>query len=418
MTTNTDPDPLIDAREIVAPSDSMVPFSLFDRDWLNRIYASVGLSSRDRLSIFKRSLSVLVLTWLPVAALALQSGYIGGGMTATNFFADFAAYAQFLVGMPLFIVAEPIIDASTKDVAFQLVSCGIVRPADRSRLCEIHRVIATLRQSYWPDLICVLVAYALSLVILVPEFGPNPALTWHVKNYASWRMLTTPGLWEFLVALPILNYTWLRFVWKILVWIFYLARVARMRLDLHPTHPDLTGGIGFISEAQGRFAIFILAYGISNVAATVGYEIVILHYNVETMPVWGPLLGFAIGAPLLFTLPLLMFTKKLYIAKRHALAVYRERVTGRSRSLESRWLKGDQELQSTSEEIRELSELTTLSTMFVHIEKMRVVPFDLRSMGQLMGSSFGSVATILPLLHFNGQVTNIFEALGKLLGHL
>jgi hypothetical protein len=75
-------------------------------------------------------------------------------------------------------------------------------------------------------------------------------------------------------------------------------------------------------------------------------------------------------------------------------------------------------VQSTSDEIRELTELTTLSTMFVHIEKMRVVPFDLRSMGQLMGSSFGSVATILPLLHFNGPATNIFEGLGKLLGHL
>ena len=29
-------------------------------------------------------------------------------MIATNFFADFAAYAQFLIGMPLFIIAEPI----------------------------------------------------------------------------------------------------------------------------------------------------------------------------------------------------------------------------------------------------------------------------------------------------------------------
>jgi hypothetical protein len=49
---------------------------------------------------------------------------------------------------------------------------------------------------------------------------------------------------------------------------------------------------------------------------------------------------------------------------------------------------------------------------------MGVVPFDLRSFEQLMGSSFGSVATLLPLLHFNGQVTNIFEALSKLRGHL
>ena len=49
-----------------------------------------------------------------------------------------------------------------------------------------------------------------------------------------------------------------------------------------------------------EIAIFILAYGISNIAATVGYEIAILDYDLSIMPVWGPLLGFAIGAPLLF----------------------------------------------------------------------------------------------------------------------
>ena len=231
-------------------------------------------------------------------------------------------------------------------------------------------------------------------------------------------MLTPPGVWEFLIALPLMNYTWLRLMWKIVLWVFYLQRVARMDLDLHPTHPDLTGGIGLISDAQGRFAIFILAYGISNVAATVGYEIAIQHYNFWTMPVWGPLLLFAVGAPLLFLTPLLMFTKHLYRSKDRALAVYRERVTAQGRSVENWWQKDDHGTQSTSDEIRKLAELATMSTMFLHIEKMRVVPFDLRSLGQLLGSSFGSVATVLPFLHYNGDAKDILEAIGKLLGHL
>ena len=418
MTANAGSASPPDARSAGSTPDRAVPFSLFDGDWLHRVYSILRISNRARFSILKRCMLVVILTWVPVAILALKSGLIGGGMIATNFFADFAAYAQFLIALPLFVVAEPIIDSSTREAATQLISCGIVRPEDRRRLYDVHRQITQMRRSYWPDLACIVIAYALSLAILVPEFGPHPLPTWHVRDYAHWRMLTAAGTWEFLIALPLLNYTWLRFVWKILLWIFYLGRVARMRLDLHPTHPDLTGGIGFISEAQGRFAVFILAYGISNIAATVGYEIVILHYNMETMPVWGPLLGFAIGAPLLFTLPLFMFTKQLYRGKRRALAMYRERVTERSRRVEGHWLKNSRRVQSTSEEFREMTELTTLSTMFAHIEKMRVVPFDLRSLGQLMGSSFGSVATLLPLLHFNGQIGYIFEVLSKLLGHL
>ena len=110
-----------------------------------------------------------------------------------------------------------------------------------------------------------------------------------------------------------------------------------MHLELHPTHPDLTGGIGFISEAQGRFVVFILAYGISNIAATVGYEIAVLNYDLAIMPVWGPLVG--------------------------------------------RWLAGERRAQP-DEEIRELVELATLGQMFARIERIRIVPFDLRSFGQ------------------------------------
>ena len=265
---------------------------------------------------------------------------------------------------------------------------------------------------------CVTLAYTLSLVILLPEFGAQPLPTWHVTDYEYWRTLSGAGAWEFFIALPLLNYTWLRFVWKILLWIYYLQRVSRMGLELHPTHADLTGGIGFISEAQSRFAIFILAYGISNVAATVGYEITILHYDLRTLPVWGPLVGFSIGAPLLFTLPLFVFTKQLARSKWRALAIYRERVTQHSRQVEERWLKSRHSPQSAPDEIRELTELSTLATMFGRIQQMRVVPFDLRSFSQLMGSSVGAVATILPVLHIHGDVTGIFDAIGKLLGHL
>jgi hypothetical protein len=406
------------AQSAVSALNGAESFSLFDGDWLNRVYSKLSISSHARFGIFKRCMAVVMLTWIPVAILALVSGHASGGLIATNFFADFAAYAQFLVGLPLFMVAEPVIDRSTRGVAKQLISCGIVRPEDRGRLYDVHRLIARMRRPYWSDLICILIAFSFSAAILIPEFGPHPLPTWHVGGNGQWPMLTAPGIWEFLIALPLMNYTWMRLIWKILLWIFYLERVARMHLDLHPTHPDLTGGIGFISEAQGRFAIFILAYGISNVAATVGYEIVILHYNFEALPVWGPLILFAVGAPLLFTTPLLMFTNQLYRSKSRALAVYRERVTAHSRSVESRWFKDNPEAQSTSDEIRQLAELTTLNAMFSHIQNMRVVPFDLRSLAQLLGSSFGSVATVLPFLHFNGQLTNIFEVIGKLFGHL
>ena len=409
--------PHAESNAAAAP-DVAESFSLFDGDWLHRVYAFVHLSNQAHFRLTKRCVVVVLVTWVPVAVCALWGGLIGGGAVATNFFADFAAYAQFLLAMPLFVVAEPIVDSSTRGAARQFVGCGVIGPDDRPELNRVHLLLRRLCTSYWSDVVCIALAYTLALVILVPEFAPNPRPTWHVHTVGPWRTLTAAGFWEFLIALPLLNYTWLRFVWKSLLWIFYLGRVSRLRLELHATHPDLTGGIGFISEAQGRFAILILAYGISNVAATVGYEIMILNYDLSTMPVWGPLLGFTIGAPLLFTLPLFMFTKQLFRSKRRALTVYRERVTEHSRRVESRWLSSTRGVQSAPEEIRELAELATLGTMFSRIEHMRIVPFDMRSFGQLVGSSLGSVLTLLPLLHVDGQGMRVVDAIAKFLSRL
>jgi len=121
------------------------------------------------------------------------------------------------------------------------------------------------------------------------------------------------------------------------------------------------------------------------------------------------------GAPLLFTLPLFMFTKHLYRNKKRALAAYRERVTEQSRKVEQHWLYGVRR-DTPAEDIRELAELGTLGSIFTHIEKMRVVSFDLRSFGQLIGSSMGAIATLLPLLYEKGKLAVIFETLGRLIG--
>jgi hypothetical protein len=394
-----------------------MPFSLFEGDGLQRLYGKLHLSRFSRFALIKRSAAMVLLTWVPVAVLALIGGNSGGGLVETNFFADFAAYAQFLIALPLFMLAEFIIDTSTRSAARAFVSDGIVREEDLPRLERINVQIARLRTSLWPDLICIALAFGMSAVILVPEFGASPLPTWHVENWSWGRSLSLPGWWEFVIAIPVMNYTWLRLIWKILLWIFYLQRLSRMKLELHPTHVDLTAGIGFISRTQAQFAIFILAYGISNVAATVGYEIAILHYDLGKLPVWGPLAAFAVGAPLLFTLPLFMFTRQLYRSKKRALAIFRRRVTEHSRKIEARWLSGSTSPDSAAEEIRHLTELATLGSMFTRIQDMRVVPFDLRSFLQLTGSSLGSIATILPILHISGDFPGILETVSRFLQH-
>jgi hypothetical protein len=406
-----------DAPPESAASAPETPFSLFEDDWLQRAWASMGLGTHTSFPMVRRCLVAILITYVPMAILAWRQGLIDMELTPTNFFADFAAYAQFLVGLPLFLVAEVIIDGSTREAASQFTRCNVIRSEDAPRINEINETLKRLRESFWPDLGCIVLAYVFSLVILVPQFGSDPLPTWHVHGDELSRNLTAAGYWTFFIAIPFSNYIWMRLIWKIILWIYYLYSVSRMRLELHPTHPDLTGGIGFISETQGRFALFILAFGISNVAAPVGYQVAVLDYELSILPVWGPLVLFTIGAPLLFTLPLFMFTKQLFRSRKRALAAYRERVTEHSRVVEDRWLFGDPS-ESPQEEFRDLAEQSTLGAMFARIEDMRVVPFDLRSFTQLLGSTLGAMATLLPLLHAKGEMAGFVEAISKLLGGL
>jgi hypothetical protein len=415
---NATPLPLPRERlaDCAAADPAPVAFSLFEGDRLRELFAALGMGTQVRFRLFKRAVALAFVTYVPMAVLAWRQGLVGTTVSPTNFFADFAAYAQFLVALPLYLAAEPIVDASTREAAKQFAGCGIVRADDRAELNRIHEAIRRGRLSALADAACVALAFFFSLVILVPQYGSGALPTWHVQDVGGLRLLTAPGIWLFFIALPLLGYIWLRLIWKIMLWIYYLYRITRIRLELHPTHPDLTGGIGFVSEAQGRFAVFILAYGIGNVAAPVGYQIGVLNYELTTLPVWGPLVLFGLGAPLLFTLPLFMFTRQLFRSKKRALAAYRERVTEHSRQVEEHWLFSAQREQP-QEEIRELAELATLGSMFSRIEHMRVIPFDLRSFGQLVGSTLGAIATLLPLLHEKGDLAAIFDALGRLVGH-
>jgi hypothetical protein len=79
-----------------------------------------------------------------------------------------------------------------------------------------------------------------------------------------------------------------------------------------------------------------------------------------------------------------MFTRQLSRAKRSALRLYRRRVMEQARLFES-------------------------------CGQMRVVPFDWRSVSQLVGSAFGSVASLLPALHLQGPMSAVFSSVQKLL---
>jgi len=64
----------LDSGQDPAAADSKVPFSLFEGDGLQFVYTQLGLSNYARFHVVKRCLLAVMLTWVPLAALALRQG--------------------------------------------------------------------------------------------------------------------------------------------------------------------------------------------------------------------------------------------------------------------------------------------------------------------------------------------------------
>lgn len=151
-------------------------FFLFEGDLVNRLFAKIRIGGRSPLDLILRILVLLGVTWVPMAVLA----YCGPRPenAAADFFYDFAAYAQFFVGLPLYVIAERIVERSLATAARDFANSGVIRSADLPKLRKVEG-------DTWPT---------------------NAMATWHVQKTGMTAAITPAGLYAMLVALPIQTY--------------------------------------------------------------------------------------------------------------------------------------------------------------------------------------------------------------------
>jgi hypothetical protein len=316
------------------------------------MFSYFGIHGRRAVDLIARILILMSVTWGVLAVLAVFVSKVAQGPAGENFFLDFAAYLQLLIGLLLFVIAERVIGEHTREAAGYFLAAGVIPPEELPTIEAINRKVERLRKWIVPDLVCLALAVALALVTILPKESPTVCISWHTTPREAGASLATAkdhlrakceedrteaerkreagkklkgperelqeaaqelksaagelrasvrdvqrsegkpadeqakakgthpevikklnfaGWWAMLVTLPILNYWWLRWIWKIALWSWFLYRMSRVPLILVPSHPDATGGIGFVSDVQTKFGLAILAFGISNIASTVGY---------------------------------------------------------------------------------------------------------------------------------------------------
>lgn len=157
--------------------------------------------------------------------------------------AAIGVHARLLVAIPLFFVCETKVAPRMAEFVGNIVRSDVVPPSASQALESGIAGITRWKDSWFPEAMCLLAA------ALLPLIGTQLHLVGAMATFDSSRLVTEwtlAGRWYWFVCLPLFRFLLFRWLWRLGLWWYFLRRVAKLELNLVPTHPDGAAGIGYL----------------------------------------------------------------------------------------------------------------------------------------------------------------------------
>ncbi|HEY5810080.1 MAG TPA: hypothetical protein VIT67_19055 [Povalibacter sp.] len=374
-----------------------------------RFLQRISRTDKGVRSVVRRIIVLLLITWVPMCVLAIVQGFALGETPRESFLLDFATYARFFVGIPILVFAENIIGARLRQAGLQFVRDGIVGTEDYP---VFERAIAGLAQRR-ESVVATLVIAALAV------FGAWNLTFESARGVAGvgWQSVVLPeghasryslaGIWNHVVAVPVLLFLWYRWLWRILFWTLFLRDVAKLNLRLVPTHADSAGGLSFLADAHTSFGTLAFAVG-SVFSAQAAFQVI---YEGASLKVFQtPVIVVLLAIEVLFLGPLLVFSPTMGRIRRSALKSYGSLLVRYSRGFQEKWIDSpsppDEQLLGSSD----IQSLTDMGASFRLIKEMGLTPFGRRAIIHLAVATF---LPSLPLLLLVVPIEEIIQVVAK-----
>ena len=335
----------------------------------------------DTLQLLNRRIVVLtVLTWVPLLALSVAQGHAWGGSVALPFLYDIELHAQFL-------------------------QRGLIPDSELAKFREAVSSAMRLRNAIWVEALLIAVVYVVGVGIVWRTQALEVA-GWPGSPVGGiWRP-SLAGWWLGLVSLPVFQFLWLRWYFRIFIWARFLWQVSRIELRLMPMHPDRCGGLGFLAGISQVFAPVLLAQG----AVLAGMIANRIFYAGATLPAFKvELIGLV--AVMVFAVlgPLLVFSPQLAAAKRTGLREHGILAQRYVQEYDRKWLRGGAPPDEPLVGSADIQSLADLGNSFEVVKEMRWVPFTMSTVFQL------GVTTLTPVLPLMLTMISLEELLTRFL---
>jgi hypothetical protein len=366
--------------------------------------------SGDALELVRRrAIVIALLAWLPLLLLSALEGRALGERVAVPFVRDVELHVRFLVALPLFVIAELVVHDRMRFVVRQFLERNLV-PADARKRFEAAVASAfRLRNSVLAELLLIAVVYVVGITLIWRRYIMLGTPTWYAVPAGAGMTLSLSGIWFGYVSLPIFQFLWLRWYYRIFIWARFLWQVSRIGLSLVPTHPDRVGGLGFLSNTAYAFVPLVAGHGVilaGVIASRIFYTgASLLDFKAEVAIVLVLLLGLVFG-------PLLVFAPQLAQAKRRGNREYGTLAERYVREFDAKWLRGGAPPEERLVGSGDIQSLADLASSFEVVRGMRMAPVTRDAVVQLV------VATLAPLVPLGLTLMSLEELLKTLFGIL
>lgn len=341
--------------------------SLVRGDTLFRIQRAIGLIPANGLGVGRRAVFYALVTFLPIALWAALRGRVIEGSLDEPLFEHFGVHVRCLVAIPLLILAEGVAHSVTRTVLPQFVRAGIVE--DERAFRGVLEGVARLRDSTLPWV--AIAGLVIGWTLLAPQSHRPHDLLWALDDPSRGSM-GFGGWWYVYVARPVYVTLVLGWLWRVVLLFVLLVRLAKLDLQLVPTHPDRLAGLGFLCSLPKAFSLVVLALS-AVISASWMHDVLYHGASLESLQFEAA--GFLVLMLAIFLGPLLLYVPLLGRTKRRALLDYAALVGAHGRAVHARWIERkpaarDEDLLAAPE----IGPVADTLAIYEAVQRMQTVP--------------------------------------------
>lgn len=300
------------------------PFSLTEGGPFHRLLVRARVR---RPSGMARAWWIGLLLWIPIALVGVVPAAFG--VPLDPMLLDLSLHIRVLFALPVMLLSEQLLERTSRSAVDSFFS---------GRFCErapVDRIVDRVRRLRDAGLVeAVLVALALLSGQLV---------LWEVVGATGWfhgggsvENWTFPRLWYALIALPLVQFVMVRFLWRWLIWCYVLWRLSRLPLATLATHADLAAGLAPLSRPVSGFSGFVLALA-AILAGAWGTQVLEGRTSLDAL--LPGLAIFLLVATAVALAPMLAFTGQLFRTRRRGLAQYGDFVRDYTLRFHAKWIE-------------------------------------------------------------------------------